>query len=163
MIIITIIIIVVIYNRYIQKYCQTRFNLFTAMFLQKYEATINTIRKYSLSLHCRRSNKSWTKGEGEKRGKSFPPSPPSPSSNFCQNTCNAGSYILTESFHLSGHTFRFRWTVQDLEVFLVQSNSPLAAKGLNLKNDKNDNLLSNSLSNVQITHSNVQITSTNIQ
>ena len=22
-------------------------------------------------------------------------------------------------FHLGGHTFRFRWTVQDLEVFLV--------------------------------------------
>ena len=27
--------------------------------------------------------------------------------------------VLTESFHLSGHTFRFCWTVQDLEVFLV--------------------------------------------
>ena len=27
--------------------------------------------------------------------------------------------VLVESFHLSGHTFRFRWTVQDLEVFLV--------------------------------------------
>ena len=27
--------------------------------------------------------------------------------------------VLIESFHLSGHTFRFRWTVQDLEVFLV--------------------------------------------
>ena len=26
--------------------------------------------------------------------------------------------VLNESFHLSGHTFRFRWTVQDLEVFL---------------------------------------------
>ena len=25
--------------------------------------------------------------------------------------------VLVESFHLSGHTFRFRWTVQDLEVF----------------------------------------------
>ena len=37
--------------------------------------------------------------------------------------------ILVESFHLSGHTFR--WAVQDLEVFLVQSNSPLAEKGLN--------------------------------
>ena len=34
------------------------------------------------------------------------------------------------SFHLSGHTFRFCWTVQDLEVFLVQSNSPLSVKGL---------------------------------
>ena len=31
---------------------------------------------------------------------------------------------------MSGHTFRFRWTVQDLEVFLVWSNSPLAVKGL---------------------------------
>ena len=31
---------------------------------------------------------------------------------------------------LSGHTFRFRWTVQDLDVFLVQSNSSLAVKGL---------------------------------
>ena len=27
--------------------------------------------------------------------------------------------VLIESFHLSGHTFRFCWTVQDLEVFLV--------------------------------------------
>ena len=27
--------------------------------------------------------------------------------------------VLIESFHLSGHTFRFRWMVQDLEVFLV--------------------------------------------
>ena len=26
--------------------------------------------------------------------------------------------VLSESFHLSGHTFRFRWTVQDLEVWL---------------------------------------------
>ena len=26
-----------------------------------------------------------------------------------------------QSFHLSGHTFRFRWTVQDLDVFLVNS------------------------------------------
>ena len=39
--------------------------------------------------------------------------------------------VLIESFHLSGHTFRFRWTVQDLEAFLVQSNSPLAVKRLN--------------------------------
>ena len=39
--------------------------------------------------------------------------------------------VLIESFHLSGHTFRFRWTVQDLEVFLVSSNSPLAVKRLN--------------------------------
>ena len=36
---------------------------------------------------------------------------------------------LIKSFHLSGHTFQFRWTVQDLEVFLVQSNSSLAVKG----------------------------------
>ena len=27
--------------------------------------------------------------------------------------------VLIDSFHLSGHTFRFRWIVQDLEVFLV--------------------------------------------
>ena len=27
--------------------------------------------------------------------------------------------ILIESFHLSGHTFRFRWTVQDLEYSLL--------------------------------------------
>ena len=27
--------------------------------------------------------------------------------------------VLIENFRLSGHTFRFRWTVQDLEVFLV--------------------------------------------
>ena len=27
--------------------------------------------------------------------------------------------ILIESFHLSGHTFRFRWTVQDLEDSLL--------------------------------------------
>ena len=27
--------------------------------------------------------------------------------------------VLIESFHLNGDTFRFRWTVQDLEVFLV--------------------------------------------
>ena len=27
--------------------------------------------------------------------------------------------VFIQSFHLSGHTFRFRWTVQDLEVFLV--------------------------------------------
>ena len=33
---------------------------------------------------------------------------------------------------MSGHTFRFRWTVQDLEVFLVLSNLPLAVKGLGL-------------------------------
>ena len=39
--------------------------------------------------------------------------------------------VLIESFHLSGHTFRFRWTVQDLEVFLVSSNLPLAVKRLN--------------------------------
>ena len=38
--------------------------------------------------------------------------------------------VLIESFHLSGHTFRFRWAVQDLGVFMVQSNSPLAVEGL---------------------------------
>ena len=30
--------------------------------------------------------------------------------------------VLIESFHLSGHTFRFHWTVQDLEVFMVVLN-----------------------------------------
>ena len=34
------------------------------------------------------------------------------------------------SIEMSGHTFGFCWTVQDLEVFLVQSNSPLSVKGL---------------------------------
>ena len=28
--------------------------------------------------------------------------------------------VLIESFHLSGYTFRFCWTVQDLEVALVE-------------------------------------------
>ena len=41
--------------------------------------------------------------------------------------------VLIKSFHLSVHSFRFRWTVQDLKVFLVLSNSPLAVKGLILK------------------------------
>ena len=27
--------------------------------------------------------------------------------------------VLIERFHLSGHTVRFRWTIQELEVFLV--------------------------------------------
>ena len=27
--------------------------------------------------------------------------------------------VLIDSFYLSGHTLRFRWTVQDLEVILV--------------------------------------------
>ena len=27
--------------------------------------------------------------------------------------------VLIEGFPLSGHTFRFRWTLQDLEIFLV--------------------------------------------
>ena len=26
--------------------------------------------------------------------------------------------VLIESFRLSGHTFRFRWTVQELDIFL---------------------------------------------
>ena len=38
--------------------------------------------------------------------------------------------VLIESFHLNGHTFRFRCTVQDLEVFLFQRNSSLAVKRL---------------------------------
>ena len=36
--------------------------------------------------------------------------------------------VLVESFHLSGHSFRFRWAVQDLGVFLLYSNSSLAVK-----------------------------------
>ena len=39
--------------------------------------------------------------------------------------------VLIKNFHLSGHTFRFHWMVQDLEVFMVHSNSPLAVKGFN--------------------------------
>ena len=27
--------------------------------------------------------------------------------------------VLSKRFHLNGHTFRFSWMVQDLEVFLV--------------------------------------------
>ena len=38
--------------------------------------------------------------------------------------------ILIEGFYLSGHIFIFCWAVQDLEVFLVLTNSPLAVKGL---------------------------------
>ena len=38
--------------------------------------------------------------------------------------------VLMERFHLSGHTLRFHWTVQDLEVFLVWSNLSLAVRGL---------------------------------
>ena len=40
-------------------------------------------------------------------------------------------HTIIESFHLSGHTFRFHWTVQDLEVFLVYSYSCLAVEELN--------------------------------
>ena len=36
--------------------------------------------------------------------------------------------VLIERFHLSGHTFRFGWMVQDLEVFLTWSNSSLQVK-----------------------------------
>ena len=40
--------------------------------------------------------------------------------NSVQQQCEHHHYkVLIESFHLSGHTFMFRWTVQDLEVFLV--------------------------------------------
>ena len=48
--------------------------------------------------------------------------------NCVQQQCELES-ILIESFHLSGHTFIFCWAVQDLEVFLVSSNLPLAVKG----------------------------------
>ena len=42
--------------------------------------------------------------------------------NFVQQQCEHHVHhlkILIESFHLSGHTFRFDWTVQELVVFLV--------------------------------------------
>ena len=39
--------------------------------------------------------------------------------NFVQQQCeHHQSKVLIESFHLSGHTIRFCWTVQDLIVFL---------------------------------------------
>ena len=38
--------------------------------------------------------------------------------------------VLIESFHVSGHTFRFPWAVQDLEVFLGLVKFALAVKGL---------------------------------
>ena len=40
--------------------------------------------------------------------------------NCVQQQCECHHLkVFIESFRLSGHTFRFRWTVQDLEVFLV--------------------------------------------
>ena len=53
---------------------------------------------------------------------------------FVQQQCEHYHYkVLIKSFHLSGHTFRFRWTVQDLEVFLaterVHPQSPPPQKG----------------------------------
>ena len=51
--------------------------------------------------------------------------------NFVQQQCeHHHQNVLIERFHLSGHTLRFHWTVQDSEVFLVWSNSPLAESGL---------------------------------
>ena len=44
---------------------------------------------------------------------------------------------LIESFHLSGHTFRFHWTVQDLEIFLVNSQICLGSERVN-KASRND-------------------------
>ena len=38
------------------------------------------------------------------------------------------SRILIESFHLSGHTFRLHWTVQDLDIWFW-ADLPLAVKG----------------------------------
>ena len=53
--------------------------------------------------------------------------------NIVQQQCEYHHQkVLIQSFHLSGHTFKFRWTFQDFEVFLVQSNSPLAVKGLKI-------------------------------
>ena len=40
--------------------------------------------------------------------------------------------VPIETFHLRVHTFTFHWTVQDLEIFFIQSNSPLAVKGLDV-------------------------------
>ena len=48
--------------------------------------------------------------------------------NSVQQRCEHHNCNVFISY-LSGHTFRFRWTVQDLEVFLVLSNSTLAVKG----------------------------------
>ena len=45
-----------------------------------------------------------------------------------------GKYSL-RALVSSGHTFRFCWTVQDLELFLVLSNSPLAMKGIIINNN----------------------------
>ena len=39
---------------------------------------------------------------------------------------------------MSGHTFRFHWTVQDLEVFLVKSNLLLALKRLSKSDEDSD-------------------------
>ena len=36
---------------------------------------------------------------------------------------------------MSGHTFRFRWAVQDLEGFFGESNSPLAVKGVTCREE----------------------------
>ena len=38
--------------------------------------------------------------------------------------------VFIESFHLSGHTFRFRWTVLDLEVFLGFDRFVFGSEGL---------------------------------
>ena len=51
--------------------------------------------------------------------------------NSVQQQCEHHHWkVLIESFHLSGHTCRFFWMVQDLEVFLVLLNLPLAVKQL---------------------------------
>ena len=36
--------------------------------------------------------------------------------------------VLIKSFHLNGHTVRFRWTVQDLEGFLVLVKSSFGSE-----------------------------------
>ena len=109
------------YNRYIQKDCQTRFNLFTATCFCKNMKQQLTPPLESTHLGCIAGVLTKVGGRGrgergEKRGKSFPPSPPRPT--FVRMPAMQAG-ILTESFHLSGHTFRFRWKDQDLEVFLV--------------------------------------------
>ena len=37
-----------------------------------------------------------------------------------QQQCEHHHYEVPKSFHLSGHTFRFCWTVQDLDLGLVK-------------------------------------------
>ena len=38
----------------------------------------------------------------------------------CDTTINYHQKVLIQSFHSSGHTFRFHWTAQDLSLGLVK-------------------------------------------